>query len=514
MRITTHRPPGSGRPPLWRGQSLVWVLCYGILYGALLGGCTPGQPEIPPTSQGEQSLPVFRLSVDVSSAALGRGAIEIIVPSTVQVFEAPRYGNTENFLDYTAGVGARDERGRRLNTTRHGRQIRVRNSRHGSYSMAYTYNVPQRWPGEVDHNLPTLDDRHGIFDGNATFLVPTGLAALPARLQIRAPPNWLVITSWGVGKSFSVPSTAELVAGLIAMGDFRLDERQVGQTPVRFAIRGPLDDPQLIARTAKIIDAQQQIVGPLPAPRLLIAIQTGSPRPVGTSLGGAVRLALPDRADPQDFFVQGTIAHELFHQYNGIGLRPRDDDDAKLFTEGFTNYFAVASLFRAQLISEQLFTTFVGRYRQKLEANRRYPGADYQTIQTGYVTDEVLRNLAYTKGPLVALLLDLALRQDTNGDRTLVDWFRQLFSRYRTIGYEVDDLLAHTISVSGQQQGAAVRVFETAFVGGAALDLDGLFSQLGISCDEQFKCLVSSEDERTTALRRAVFAARPSPVDR
>src|ERR1044072_8816477 len=50
-----------------------------------------------------------------------------------------------------------------------------------------------------------------------------------------------------------------------------------------------------------------------------------------------------------------TLAHELFHSWNGAELGPRDYASCQWFSEGFTEYFANLALVQQRLIAEPLF---------------------------------------------------------------------------------------------------------------------------------------------------------------
>jgi hypothetical protein len=76
-----------------------------------------------------------------------------------------------------------------------------------------------------------------------------------------------------------------------------------------------------------------------------------------------------------------------------------------------------------------------------------------------------------------------------------------------TAGYEVADLRELVITVSGKRNGQAVKTFDSAFLGGQALDLDGLFSKLGITCDSEGDCRLVEISKDAANTRSKVFKA-------
>ena len=85
----------------------------------------------------------------------------------------------------------------------------------------------------------------------------------------------------------------------------------------------------------------------------------------------------------------------------------------------------MAALVRSSLINEELFGRFLWRYKKFLEENPKYP-ADFVTIQSGFAAttqNQQLVDLAYTKGVFVAILIDLALREESGERQSIASWF-------------------------------------------------------------------------------------------
>jgi predicted metalloprotease with PDZ domain len=89
-----------------------------------------------------------------------------------------------------------------------------------------------------------------------------------------------------------------------------------------------------------------------------------------------------------------------------------------------------------------------------------------------------VRALQYDGGFVAALLLDLRLRQRTDGSRSLDDLMREMFARYGTTGkeYALADVSSLAEALAGD-------------------DLDGFF--------ERYVAAPSSSPSRRTSLRQA-----------
>lgn len=457
--------------------------------------------------------PIFHLAIDENQPAFSQVQIEIQVPARVSEFKVSQDFGGGGLFKAWSDFTATTDKGTRLAVKVIPERKTVTVKTNGSsYTLKYRYQIPQKIAGEVDISAPTLDEKHGRFDNNLTFLVPQGIKDCPARLVVSAPPDWPVVTSWGKGRDIKVNSVHWLSMGMIAMGDYRLSEQQVGQSKVTFAIRGPFDDQILKDSFAKVFKTQEDVVGPFSYRNFLVVFQ---PRvgegAQGSSLTNSLIVNLPpkEKLKPFNFAVVGTISHELFHQRNIYAITPLHEEGIYLFTEGFDNYFAVATLVRAGFVTPERFARFLWRYRQMLEQNPNYPAADFAAMQKGFAADDAkLIDLAYSKGPFVAVLLDPALREETQGKQSLTSWFRLLTERFTgKPGYTVEDLRSSLVEVSGGSARIGA-LFDSAFLGREKLDLDSLFKRLGIQCSKAGECKLKKLPARGQEFRQKCFAAQ------
>jgi predicted metalloprotease with PDZ domain len=142
------------------------------------------------------------------------------------------------------------------------------------------------------------------------------------------------------------------------------------------------------------------------------------------------------------------VAHEFFHAWNVKRLRPAElgpfDYENEVYTtglwvaEGFTSYYENIIVKRAGLesaaefldnLSEDILRlqTTPGRLQQPVEA------ASYDAWIKHYRPDENSPNTAisyYTKGAVIAFLLDAKIRKATGGAKSLDDVMRLAYSRF------------------------------------------------------------------------------------
>jgi predicted metalloprotease with PDZ domain len=153
----------------------------------------------------------------------------------------------------------------------------------------------------------------------------------------------------------------------------------------------------------------------------------------------------------------GLASHEYFHTWNVKRIKPAAftpyDLDRENFTEllwafeGITSYYDDLALVRCGLIREKDYLELIGRSATALLRN---PGRSKQTVAESswdawikyYRQDENSPNAVvsyYGKGSLIALCLDLLIRDRTRGGKSLDDVMRALWARYGKTGAGVPE---------------------------------------------------------------------------
>ena len=157
--------------------------------------------------------------------------------------------------------------------------------------------------------------------------------------------------------------------------------------------------------------------------------------------------------------IAGVSAHEFFHLWNIKRIRPHhylEPDWTRpiptptlWFSEGFTSYYGSLILLRSGLYNPaRFFRSIAGRIRgiesrsshrvlslEKVSANVwRYPEPSYLLPENSYSY--------YSKGAVLAFLVDLRIRSETKGRRSLDDVMRFLnwFYAKPGLGFEREDL--------------------------------------------------------------------------
>ena len=120
------------------------------------------------------------------------------------------------------------------------------------------------------------------------------------------------------------------------------------------------------------------------------------------------------------------LAHELFHFWvpNGLAL----DGDYDWFYEGFTLYQAMRAGMKLGFLSFQDYLNAMGRAFDGYMTAKDREGLSLPEASRRRWSDTSA--VVYNKGMLVAFLYDLTVRQQTKGNRSLDDVYRELFRRH------------------------------------------------------------------------------------
>ncbi len=194
----------------------------------------------------------------------------------------------------------------------------------------------------------------------------------------------------------------------------------------------------------------------------------------------------------------GLISHEYFHTWNVKRLRPAEfatydygrENYTQLlwFFEGFTSYYDDLLLRRAGLIDDKTYLKLLGKTINQVQQT---PGREVQSVAQAsfdawtryYRQDENTPNATvsyYTKGALVALCLDLSLRQ--LGRTTLDAVMTALWQRCQGAAMTEDDLLRVLADLSGRSFDAELARWVH---GTTDLPLKKLLEGQGISVHEE-----------------------------
>lgn len=449
---------------------------------------------------------VVRIDIAQPSSAGQRLSLPAWIPGSYLV---------RDFARHVGRVSARDERGAVAVTKLDKSTWRCASS---SGTLSIEYDV-LGW--DLSVRGAHLDATHGFFNGANLCLAVEGQTDNPVRVTLVRPPlagePWRVATTltpdgaepWGFG-DFVAQDYDELLDHPVEMGHFDVIDCDVGGVPHRVVLSGRhhCDRERLASDVERICAQQIALFGELPSmPEYLFLT-----RVLGEGYGGLEHRSstalmcrrgdLPRHgADPNSHegyrrFL-GLVSHEYFHLWNVKRIKPAAftpfELAAESYTEllwvfeGITSYYDDLALVRSGVINEENYLKLVSEILTRVVS---VPGHRAQTLAESsfdawtkfYKPNEDTPNSVvsyYAKGALVALLLDLTIRERTADRLSLDDVMRASWETYGKTGHGMpeDGFERLCEKVTGLDLGP---FFERYIRGAGELDMRSALASVGV----------------------------------
>ncbi len=396
-----------------------------------------------------------------------------------------------------------------------------------------------------------LDTTHGYFNGTSVFLRVVGQEREPCQVEIQ-PPEATQFAGWQVATTLPSAGAAPFAFGCyradgyealidhpVEMGRFLHDSFEVAAVPHELILTGrhQADMQRLCADLKPICEHHAAFFGGLPEMekyqfQVLV---------VGEGYGGlehrsscsliCKRDDLPRRGEKQvtEGYRQflALCSHEYFHLWHVKRIRPQQLKQADLSQEthtsllwafeGITSYYDELALVRSGTIEVDSYLELLA---QTITRVMRCSGRHKQTLTDAsfdawikfYKQDENAPNAIvsyYTKGALVALALDLTIRQQTRGKKSLDDLMRALWKKYGKpdIGVPEDGIER----LAEQATGLDLKgFFDRVLRGTDDLPLKELLTTVGIGY--QMDAAASATDQGGLYVEKKHSEEKPRPV--
>ncbi len=327
-----------------------------------------------------------------------------------------------------------------------------------------------------------LDQDRAFLNGTSLFFLVQGEEQRPCLLDVEPPEGWHLHTALpavrGTRHRFRAAGFDELVDQPVEVGKPRRYTFRQGGTRFEVTIAGPTnaDIARLLAHLRRIVDATGALFGGFPFDRYLFIIHALPERGGGLEHACASTLdiagmAFEDEKSYQRF--DELCAHEFFHAWNVKRIRDRvlgpfdytGENYTRLlwFHEGFTEYMQAIILLRTGLLTPEQYLKDLGEDWAKYAGR---PGRNVTPLSElsfeawikQYKPADNYANRAvsyYEKGKWAGLLLDLVLRQATQGRRGLPHMFRRLWQSHGRRGRPItaEDIRAAVESVGRRSLG-------------------------------------------------------------
>lgn len=384
-------------------------------------------------------------------------------------------------------------------------------------TLRITYTI---YAWDLSVRAAHLDTTHAYFNGSSLFLAPEGKRDEPCELTLLPAEHpasvfWRVATAMPVkeidSKGYGTYTFSDYEALLdhpVEMGDLDFNSFSVVETEHRFVVCGRqhADIARICADLTKVCSKHVELFGELPVDQYLFLLWV-----VGDGYGGLEHRnstsLLYSRDDLPGFDMHdmtegyrrllGLCSHEYFHLWNVKRIMPAvfqaEGTSHEVYTrqlwifEGITSYYDELALVRSGVIDrknylEMLAETITrvmrgsGRLKQTLEES------SFDAWTKFYQQDENAPNAIvsyYAKGAVFALVLDLHIRLQTAGGKSLDDIMRRLWQQYGKQGMGVPEggFEQLAVEVAGIELS---ELFELGIRSTSDLPLAGLLEQFGV----------------------------------
>lgn len=363
---------------------------------------------------------------------------------------------------------------------------------------------------ELSVRTSFLDDSHGYINGTSVFMYVAGKKDFPGVLRIKPHGDFKKITTalpFKEGTTYTFKDYDQLVDCPIEIGNhetFEFDAAGVKHTVAMYG-EGNYDIPTLKEDMAKIVEAETTIFGDNPNNNYVfiihnITIPSGGLEHKNSTTLQVNRWTYSD----QDYLgFLSLVAHEYFHLWNVKRIRPKalgpfnyDEEnytDLLWVMEGFTSYYDELVLRRAGFYSEDDYLNkLIGtmNYVENSPGNRVQPTAhaSFDAWIKAYRPNENSLNTTmsyYSKGQLLAAMLDLYIIDKFKAKKSLDDFLQKLYADFylaKDIGFTEEEFQKSLEDFLGESMDW---FFAPYVYGTAVINYDKFFTNVGLKVIDQ-----------------------------
>jgi predicted metalloprotease with PDZ domain len=439
----------------------------------------------------------YRLGWDNPASQLYTVSVTASADSGPMIFSLPawRPGRyiVQNYAANVQAIRARDENGRPLDAEWIDLDSwRVEPDGAAEVTLEYEY-----YASTLDAGSSTLRPDVAYFNPVNLFPWIDGRTDHPVVLTFEVPPEWAIATQLKridhghvlerrgdrevLLAQFRAPDYHRFVdSPTFAAPELTQWSFTVDDVPYHVVMRGEvrLDDrtqESILADFEAMTREQVAFFGGAPFDEYWHLYQL-IPHPFGHAVEheASASYVMHDGVFMNDFAYMGfmsTTSHEFFHAWNVKRLRPAalwpyDYSTPQLtrlhwVTEGVTSYYDKLFLARSGVANEELYFEALGNTIRSLQRSpgRKVTSASLASLtswHSGYGDGNPNQAISfYTKGSLLGLLIDLGIRDLTDGEKSLDDAIRYLWREYyeQDRGYPEDGLQQAVETIAGESFG-------------------------------------------------------------
>lgn len=470
------------------------------------------------TSTFADAASLVQYKIHIDSQDLSGFAVEMRFTSsapTVRIAMAAHPEYDDRYWRYIEAVTA-ESNGRTITVKKVEDAVWQLEGKHGEVVIRYRLHLPpENAPPEA--HKPFLTPTGGMVGDLHSLMYLVGDDGRPARLTLDMPAGWRAASGMEPsedGLSFDAPTELMLDAPVM-IGVFDEWDFVARGIPHKIVVWSPssaraFDHKPLYEGVEKLVNETLALFGPAPYRRYAFLFTNGSP-------GGLEHLSSVNIGHDFSHGLEGLFeqtAHEYFHAWNLMDVRPRERVGLQYkfappattlwWNEGATIFFADYLLRRTGLQVEEASRT---KHLETVMA-RYLSGPGYSTLSAELAsrgdTDPMVMGDTFAsthlQGEMLTGMLDLMIRDRTNGRRNAADIMRDLARRYDyRQGVTSRDIER---SASRVCPNCPIRAFFKAHVYDAGkVDLDKYLSLVGLRAEVKTTRAVDGDGNSAADLR-------------
>ncbi|AQG79237.1 M61 family metallopeptidase [Spirosoma montaniterrae] len=441
----------------------VYLLTLWTLFAAFTGYSTPrertDEPTPPPAptityvvSMPEPQTHYFEVEMQVKNAASATNArktnyidikMPVWTPGSYLIREYAK--NVEAFTATANGSPVRSEK--------------IRKNAWRVYSADNDLTIRYRvYANELTVRTSFIDADHGYITPASVFMYVDALKPLPHRVIIQPYKEWKKVATGlkvvdGQAYTYEAQDYDILVDSPIEIGNHNSFTFTASGIPHTVAMFGEVlyDEKRLAADYKRVCETAATVVGEHPCTDYTFIVHHipqggGGLEHLNSTVLETYRNAYATEASYKGFLT--LVAHEYFHLWNvkrirPVALGPFDYENENYTTmlwlaEGCTSFYEDYILRRAGFHTPEAYLGIVANDITQIE---NQPGTRVQTVSEssfdawikGYRPNENSANTTisyYSKGSVLGTILNLAILAGSNGERSMDDLMRLLYTEY------------------------------------------------------------------------------------
>ncbi|MEX2282048.1 MAG: hypothetical protein WEE89_06155 [Gemmatimonadota bacterium] len=376
---------------------------------------------------------------------------------------------------------------------------RIENPGGGDVAIRYRLQLP---PAEAFRAAwkPFLSETGGLVGGPHSFLYVVGEERSPATVTLSLPSGWQVATGLRAGESpntYRAPDLHTLMESPMLVGSLSKWTFDVQSIPHRvFYWRLPnavaFDTTAFVNGVERLVGQSFALFGSAPYRDYTFMFQDGAwgglEHPNSVTLGAAsANLA----RDPHSTLME--TAHEFVHTWNLMRFKPIEYRGLEYttqppvaglwFSEGLTLFYADLLVRRAGLPADDStrvahLETLITRYLSG-PGNSRFSAEQVSRVAYNAGPGALGNYTAssHLQGELIGTMLDLVIRNSTNGQRSMDDVMRVMNTRFATRGFTGNDIEQVVSEVCGC---SVKEIFDRHVRAGNPIDFDRYLGMIGM----------------------------------